>query len=70
MKAMLIFAFVPVLEFAAQPLAIYFAPSLGQHAAWFPVILTALVGAAHQSWSANLFTTIGDFETTIYLHKI
>ena len=60
MKAMLIFAFVPLLVLAAQPLAYYFEPTLGQHAAWFPVILIALAGAAHQSWSANLFSTTGD----------
>ena len=60
MKAMFIFAFVPLLVLIVQPLAVYFEPSLGKNAAWFPVILIALAGAAHQSWSANLFNTTGD----------
>jgi len=37
---------------AAQPLA-----SLSM---WYPVILIGIAGAAHQAWSANLFSTIGD----------
>ena len=52
MKAMLIFAFVPLLALFAKP--------LGTYSYWFPVILIALVCSAHQSWSANLFSTIGD----------
>ena len=52
MKAMLIFAFVPLLALFAQP--------LGTYSYWFPVILIALVCSAHQSWSANLFSIIGD----------
>jgi ACS family hexuronate transporter-like MFS transporter len=27
---------------------------------WFPIILIGILGAAHQSWSANIFSTIGD----------
>ncbi|MDR0811245.1 MAG: MFS transporter [Paludibacter sp.] len=60
MQAMLIFAFIPLVVLAAQPLAMYFEPILGQNAAWFPVILIGLGGAAHQSWSANIFSTVGD----------
>ncbi|MCH5600729.1 MFS transporter [Niabella ginsengisoli] len=52
MKAMLIFAFVPLLVLLAQP--------LGTISPWFPVILIGLGGAAHQSWSANIFSTVGD----------
>ncbi len=52
MKAMLIFAFVPLLVLLAQPLGVY--------SPWFPIILIGLGGAAHQSWSANIFSTIGD----------
>ena len=52
MKAMLIFAFIPLLALVAQP--------LGTYSYWFPVIIIALAGSAHQSWSANLFSTIGD----------
>lgn len=52
MRAMLIFAFVPVVALFAQP--------LGVHSAWWPAILIGLAGAAHQAWSANLYSTIGD----------
>ena len=52
MRAMLIFAFFPLVALAAQPLA---------HASmWWPVVLIGIAGAAHQAWSANLFSTIGD----------
>lgn len=52
MLAMLIFAFFPLVALAAQPLA---------HASmWWPVVLIGIAGAAHQAWSANLFSTIGD----------
>jgi ACS family hexuronate transporter-like MFS transporter len=60
MQAMLIFAFIPLLVLAAQPLAVWLEPVFGKNAAWFPVILIGLGGAAHQSWSANIFTTVSD----------
>ncbi|MFT3904416.1 MAG: MFS transporter [Niabella sp.] len=59
MRAMLIFAFFPLLVLLAQPLGMQFA-SLGRNAAWIPVLLISLGCAAHQAWSANLFSTIGD----------
>lgn len=59
MQAMLIFAFVPLLILLAQPLGAEFS-ELGRNAAWIPVILISLGAAAHQAWSANLFSTIGD----------
>lgn len=59
MKAMLIFAFVPLVVLLAQPLGAQF-PELGRNAAWIPVLLISLGAAAHQAWSANLFSTIGD----------
>jgi ACS family hexuronate transporter-like MFS transporter len=59
MKAMLIFAFFPLFVLLAQPLGMKFA-DLGKNAAWIPVLLIALGCAAHQAWSANLFSTIGD----------
>ena len=34
--------------------------AVGQAGNWTAVILIGLVGAAHQSWSANLFTTVSD----------
>ncbi|HEX7844404.1 MAG TPA: MFS transporter, partial [Chitinophagaceae bacterium] len=52
MKAMLIFAFFPLLALLAQP--------LGQNGYWLPVIIIGIAGAAHQSWSANIFSTVGD----------
>ena len=52
MRAMLIFAFFPLLGLFAQP--------LGAYSAWWPAILIGLLGAGHQAWSANLFSTIGD----------
>lgn len=52
MKAMLIFAFFPLLALLAQP--------LGAYSYWFPVIIIGIAGAAHQAWSANIFSTVGD----------
>lgn len=52
MKAMLIFAFFPLLVLFAQP--------LGHITYWFPVVIIGIAGAAHQAWSANIFSTIGD----------
>ena len=45
MRAMLIFAFFPLLAHMTY---------------WFPVIIIGIAGAAHQAWSANIFSTIGD----------
>lgn len=59
MKSMLIFAFFPLLVLLAQPLGMQF-DYLGRNAAWIPVILISIGCAAHQAWSANLFSTIGD----------
>jgi ACS family hexuronate transporter-like MFS transporter len=59
MKAMLIFAFFPLFVLLAQPLGMQFA-ALGRNAAWIPVLLISIGCAAHQAWSANLFSTIGD----------
>ena len=52
MLAMLIFAFFPVLALFAQP--------MGQYSAWWPAIIIGFVGAGHQAWSANIFSTTGD----------
>ena len=69
MKAMLIFAFFPLLVLLAQPLAYQF-EYLGRAAAWIPVILISLGCAAHQAWSANLFTTVGDMFPKIAIASI
>lgn len=52
MKAMMIFAFFPLLALLAQP--------LGHISYWLPVIIIGIAGAAHQSWSANIFSSVGD----------
>jgi ACS family hexuronate transporter-like MFS transporter len=52
MRAMLIFAFFPLLALVAQP--------LGYISYWLPVLIIGISGAAHQAWSANIFTTVGD----------
>ena len=52
MRAMLIFAFFPLLALVAQP--------LGHISYWLPVLIIGVAGAAHQAWSANIFTTVGD----------
>lgn len=52
LRAMLIFAFLPVFSLLAQP--------LGQLSAWWAAVIIGLAGAGHQSWSANLYNTIGD----------
>jgi len=52
MRAMLIFAFLPIFAIVAQPLA--------DKSEWWPSIIIGLAGAGHQAWSANLFSTIGD----------
>jgi MFS transporter, ACS family, hexuronate transporter len=54
MLSMLIFALFPLLGIFAQPLGGVF------NTPWFPIVLIGIIGAAHQSWSANLFSTIGD----------
>ncbi|MFV0472219.1 MAG: MFS transporter [Paludibacteraceae bacterium] len=52
MRAMLMFAFFPLLALLAQP--------LGHISVWLPVVIIGIAGAAHQAWSANIFSTIGD----------
>ena len=52
MRAMLLFAFLPIFGLFAQPLA--------GSSVWWPAIIIGLAGAGHQAWSANLYSTIGD----------
>lgn len=58
MRAMLIIAFFPLLVLLAQPFG--HISALGNLAFWVPVILIGVGGSAHQAWSANIFTTVGD----------
>lgn len=52
MRSMLIFAFFPLLALLAQP--------MGETSVWLPVIIIGIAAAAHQAWSANIFTTVSD----------
>jgi len=52
MRAMLIFAFFPLVALCAQPLS--------HISYWIPIALVGIAAAAHQSWSANIFSTVGD----------
>lgn len=54
MRAMLVFAFFPLFGLFAQPLGDVFGTP------WFPVILIGILGAGHQSWSANIYSTVSD----------
>ncbi len=52
MKAMLLIAIIPLVVLAAQP--------LGGISFWVPVLFIGIGTAAHQAWSANIFTTVSD----------
>lgn len=58
MRAMMIIAFFPLLVLLAQPFG--HLEILGNYAFWVPVLLIGVGGSAHQAWSANIFTTVGD----------
>lgn len=53
MKSLLIFALIPLAGFFIHP--------AGRFSPLVSVILIGMIGAAHQSWSANIFSAIGDF---------
>ncbi len=52
MKAMLTIAIIPLAVLSAQ--------FLGTYSFWFPVLIIGIGTAAHQAWSANIFTTVSD----------
>ncbi|MEO7767290.1 MAG: MFS transporter [Ferruginibacter sp.] len=52
MKAMLMIALIPLVVLLAQP--------FGYYSFWVPVVLIGIGTAAHQAWSANIFTTVSD----------
>jgi MFS transporter, ACS family, hexuronate transporter len=52
MRAMLIIAFFPLVVLFAQP--------LGYISYWVPILLISVGASAHQTWSANIFSTVGD----------
>jgi ACS family hexuronate transporter-like MFS transporter len=52
MLAMLVIAFFPLVVLAAQP--------TGYISYWMPILLISVGASAHQAWSANIFSTVGD----------
>jgi len=51
---------VSMLIYALLPLSVLLASHLGNINTWYAVITIALACAAHQAWSANIFTTVSD----------
>jgi ACS family hexuronate transporter-like MFS transporter len=49
-----------MLLYAFLVLPIFFALILGQINMWLAVIVIGIAAAAHQAWSANIFTTVSD----------
>lgn len=58
MRAMFIIALFPLLVLLAQPFG--HVEALGNSGFWIPIILIGIGGSAHQAWSANIFSTVGD----------
>lgn len=50
--SMLIYAFFPI--------PILFSQALGQYSMWYAIFIIGVAMAAHQGWSANIFTTVSD----------
>jgi len=51
---------VSLLVFAICVTPIIFAQFLGQYSAWFAIIIIGIAAAAHQAWSANVYTLASD----------
>ncbi len=49
-----------MLVFAVLVVPILFAQVAGSYNMWFAVLIIGLAAAAHQAWSANIFTTVSD----------
>lgn len=49
MQALLIFSFIPIIGVIAQPLG-----------GWYSIVIIGIIAAAHQSWSANVYTVVSD----------
>jgi ACS family hexuronate transporter-like MFS transporter len=43
---------------------------MGRNVAWIPILLISLGCAAHQSWSANIFSTVGDMFPKVAIASI
>jgi ACS family hexuronate transporter-like MFS transporter len=46
--------------YALLPLTVLMTSWLGQYNTWYAVLVIGLACAAHQAWSANIFTTVSD----------
>lgn len=46
--------------FALLPLPVVAAQAMGHINYWFAIIIIGIAAAAHQAWSANIFTTVSD----------
>lgn len=53
MRAMLYYAVIQLLGFFTVP--------MGAISPWLFVVVIGILGASHQSWSANMFSMVGDF---------
>ncbi len=51
---------ISMLIFALLVIPILFAQIAGSYNMWFAVLIIGLAAAAHQAWSANIFTTVSD----------
>ena len=49
-----------MLIYAVMVTPIIFAQILGNTSMWFAIIIIGIAAAAHQAWSANIFTTVSD----------
>ena len=49
-----------MLIYAFLVLPIFFALVLGKINMWYAVVVIGIAAAAHQAWSANIFTTVSD----------
>lgn len=49
-----------MLIYAFFPLPVLFSQALGQYSMWYAVLIIGIAAAAHQAWSANIFTTVSD----------
>ena len=49
-----------MLIYALCAIPIFTAQLLGTYSIWFPVFIIGFGAAAHQAWSANIYTTVSD----------
>jgi MFS transporter, ACS family, aldohexuronate transporter len=49
-----------MLIYAICVLPVLTAQLLGTYSMWYPILIIGLAAAAHQAWSANIFTTVSD----------